>query len=130
MKKSEIRGGFYYSDGGKTIEIISALPNRPDTFLAKNEDREELKIKEDKIYKLRLNENWLKDLGFGEGRVFMETNDKKSWVKKTGPTFYIHEQDRESDGVSKKLVMSVHELQDYYFQNTGKVPTLENPVKS
>lgn len=121
MKRvEEIREGFYYTDGEKIIKITGELPNRPEFFRALTEDEEEIKIRKEKLYKVRLNANWLKDLGFKEGGSVYKDDDTESIIKKSGPSYHIEE--RKGEDKKRKMVLSVDELQNYIFEKTGKVP--------
>ena len=121
MKRVEaIREGFYYTDGEKIIKITGALPNRPEFYLALTEDEEEIKIRKEKLYKVRLSDNWLKDLGFKEGDSVFKDENIESIIKKSGPSYLIEE--RSGKDKKRKMVLSVDELQNYVFEKTGKVP--------
>ncbi|MFW5761268.1 MAG: hypothetical protein ACOCXH_09835 [Cyclobacteriaceae bacterium] len=121
MKRVEaIKEGFYFTDGEKIIKIIGEFPNRPDFYRALTEDEEEIKIRKEKLFKVRLNDNWLKDLGYKEGESIYKDEQTESFLKKSGPSFHIEE--RTGSDKKRKMVLSVDELQNYIFEKTGKVP--------
>jgi hypothetical protein len=121
MKRVEaIREGFYYTDGEKIIKITGELPNRPEFYRAQTEGEEEIKIRKEKLYKVRLSDNWLNDLGFKEGDSIYKDENVESIIKKSGPSYHIEE--RSGKDKKRKMVLSVDELQNYVFEKTGKVP--------
>jgi len=128
MRKVEYKPGFYFSNGDQVLEVVNTMPTRPDTLITINEDKEEVRIKEDKLYKIRLDDEWLGNLGFKTEKVFHQDGNLKFSLKKNGPAYYIYEEDL-TDGQTKKiLVLTVHELQNYYLNICGRVPTQGEPV--
>ncbi len=123
MKRVEaIREGFYYTDGEKIITIAGSLPNRPEFFRAFTEDDEEIKIRQEKLYKVRLDENWLKDFGFKDGGSVFIDADVETTIKKFGPSYRLVEVS--SSDKKRITILSVDELQNYLFEKTGKVPSV------
>jgi len=117
MKRVEaIREGFYYTDGEKIITIEGALPNRPEFFRALTEDGEEIKIRKEKLYKVRLDENWLKDFGFKEGGSVFNNTNVETTIEKFGSSY--------SSDKKRMTILSVDELQNYLFEKTGTVPSI------
>lgn len=123
MKRVEaIREGFYYTDGAKILKIIGELPNRPEFYTALTEDDEEIKIRKEKLYKVRLNDNWLKDLGYKEGASIYKDSKIESILKKSGPSYRVEE--HSGSDKKRRMILSVDELQNYIFEKTGQVPKL------
>lgn len=123
MKRVEaIREGFYYTDGEKIITIEGALPNRPEFFRALTEDGEEIKIRKEKLYKVRLDENWLKDFGFKEGGSVFNNTNVETTIEKFGSSYRLVE--ISSSDKKRMTILSVDELQNYLFEKTGTVPSI------
>lgn len=121
-KIDEIREGFYFTDGEKILKIKGNLPNRPDTFRAFTEDLEEVTIKRDKLYKVRLDDSWLEDLGFKQGMTFHKDEEKEVKLKKSGPSYHIEELNLKADQKKRKMLLSVDEFQNYVYGLNGTIP--------
>ena len=119
-KESIIREGFYFTDGEKLIQIAGEVPNRPEFIKATTEDLEEIRIRKEKLYKVRLNEAWIKDFGFSEGGSVFQDDQINSVIRKSGPSYHILE--KTGTEQRRKSLISVDELQNYLFEKTGKVP--------
>lgn len=123
MKRVEkVRAGYYFTNGEKIIQVVNELPNRPDTYLVLTEDDEEIKIKKDKLYKVRINENWLDDFGFKTESHIFKDPELEVYLKKSGPAYQIEEHDLKTNSKKRRMILSVDEFQDYMYKVTNEVP--------
>lgn len=123
MKRvDKVRAGYYFTNGEKIIQVLNELPNRPDTYLVLTEDDEELKIKSDKLYKIRINDDWIGDLGYKSESQIFKNPEFEIYLRKSGPAYQVEEHDLKNNSKKRRVILSVDEFQDYMYKFTNEVP--------
>ncbi|MGK7395446.1 MAG: hypothetical protein ACNS62_12795 [Candidatus Cyclobacteriaceae bacterium M3_2C_046] len=124
-KVDNVKEGFYFTDGEKILKITGGMPSRPDTFKAITSSDEEIKIKREKLYKIRLTDDWVKDMGFNMDDVIFQDQQLKVSLKKSGPSYYVEEIHLEENNSRRKTILAVDELQEYLINLDQDIPTIK-----
>jgi hypothetical protein len=120
-----IQEGFYYTDGVNMLEITAAVPTRPDTFIALSDSGEEIRIKKDKLYRIKLDEEWLSKLNLTMNREIFRDEQVSIALKKSGASFHLEISDLKKGAVKRKMALTVDELQNQIAKITGAVPRIK-----
>lgn len=119
-----IREGYYYTDGEKMLEITAAMPTRPDTYMALSDSGEEIRIKKDKLYKIKLDEEWISRLNIKMNKEIFRDDKVSIALKKSGTTYHLEINNLKEGAVKRKTALTVDELQDQIARITGSVPRI------
>lgn len=123
-KVENIREGFYYSDGLNLLEITGNVPGRIDTYYAMNEAGEEVRIKKDKLYKIKLDEDWLSRLNIELGKEIYKDSTIAIMLKKSGASFHLEISNLKEGAVKRKMTLTVDELQNQVNMIAGSMPRI------
>jgi len=123
-KVENIREGFYYSDGVNLLEITGNVPGRVDTYYAMNEAGEEVRIKKDKLYKIKLDEDWLSRLNIELGKEIYKDSNIALTLKKSGASFHLEINNLKEGAVKRKMTLTVDELQNQVNMIAGSMPKI------
>jgi hypothetical protein len=119
-----IQEGFYYSDGVNLLEITATVPTRPDTFIALSNSGEEVRIKKDKLYKIKLDEEWLSKLNLKMNKEIFRDDQVSITLKKSGASFHLEINNWKEGAVKRKMALTVDELQKQLANITGSIPKI------
>jgi hypothetical protein len=125
-KVENIREGFYYTDGENLLEITATVPTRPDTYIALSNSGEEIRIKKDKLYRIKLDEDWLSKLDLKMNREIFRDDQVSITLKKSGTSYHLEINDLKEGAVKRKMALTVDELQNQLARITGSVPRIRN----
>ena len=89
--------------------------------MAITEDGEEVRIKRDKLYKIKLDHDWLDKLSIVPEEEIFKSSDASVKIRKSGPSFHLEIHDLKEGAVKRKMVLSVDELQRQIADLSGKV---------
>jgi hypothetical protein len=120
-----IQEGFYYTDGVNLLEITATVPTRQDTYMALSNAGEEIRIKKDKLYKIKLDEEWLSKLNIKMNKEIYRDEQVSLAVKKSGATYHVEINDLKEGSVKRKMALTVDELQNQFARITGSVPKIK-----
>lgn len=124
-KVDNIREGFYYSDGVNLLEITGNVPGRPDTYFALNQAGEEIRIKKDKLYKIKLDEDWLAKMNIKLNKEIYKDDSKAIVLKKSGASFHLEINNIKEGAVKRKMTLTVDELQNQVSMVAGSMPKIK-----
>jgi hypothetical protein len=121
-----IQEGFYYTDGVNLLEITATVPTRPDTYIALSDSGEEIRIKKDKLYRIKLDEDWLSKLNLKMNREIFRDDQVSITLKKSGASFHLEINDLKDGAIKRKMALTVDELQNQIARVTGSVPRIKS----
>ncbi len=124
-KLDNIQEGFYYTDGANLLEITALMPSRPDTFLALSDSGEEVRIKRDKLYRIKLDEDWLNKLNMILNREIYKDDEVSVSLKKSGASYHLEINNLKEGVLKRKMALTVDELQNQVAKFTGSVPRIK-----
>ncbi len=124
-KLDNIQEGLYYTDGANLLEITALMPSRPDTFLALSDSGEEVRIKRDKLYRIKLDEDWLNKLNMILNREIYKDDEVSVLLKKSGASYHLEINNLKEGVLKRKMALTVDELQNQVAKFTGSVPRIK-----